>query len=119
VSTPKHNASAVSAAVIRAGGIKAVAARALGVSRPTLDRYLACYASAREAYDEANETNIDIAEGKLLEQVRGGDSDQIRFYLRTKGRARGYGDHVALTGKDGTPLPGILIINGPQPPPEP
>lgn len=93
---PSYRKADMIEAIQKAGGILAVAARALGCSRQTLYNYMERYPDVRAAYDEANETNLDVAEAVLLEQVRGKDKEQVRFYLRTKGRARGYGDRLTV-----------------------
>lgn len=106
----KFTAEQAAEALMRSGGVVAAAARALGVTRSTLHSYINKYATVRAAYEEANETNLDIAEGKLLEQVRAGDPKQIRFYLRTKGRSRGYGDRLEMTGPNGGPVQMAIVL---------
>lgn len=101
---PKLNAKTVAAALRKAGGVKAHAARALGIERETLDSYIKRWGEVARAYEEANEVNLDMAESMLLRQVREGDAQQVRYYLDTKGRARGYGKTLAVTGKDGESL---------------
>ena len=43
---------------------------------------------------------------KLIEAIRTGDNDMIKFYLRTKGKCRGYVEKAEYehTGKDGGPI---------------
>jgi hypothetical protein len=109
------------AALRQTGGFVSVAAHALGCDRSTVHRYINEFPTVRAAYEETNEANLDIAEAKLMQQVRDGDPSQVRFYLRTKGRGRGYGDRQEITGPDGGPIPvaRVEIVNAPQPPPEP
>ena len=106
----KRSAAEVIEAVTRAGGVKAAAAGALGVSRPTLDAYLDRWPEARAAYDDANEATLDAAEGGLAAFVAGelpGDDgpvpveprlrlDAIKFLLRTKGKGRGYTERAEV-----------------------
>lgn len=100
----KYTPVQVAEAIRAASGILAVAAHKLGASRDLVHRYVNDYPAVKAAYEDANETNIDVAEGKLIEQVRKGDKDQIRFFLRTKGRTRGYGDRLTLDGFDPSKL---------------
>lgn len=86
----KFKAEQVIEALRRARGVKAAAARALGCDRNTVDRYIREYATVAAAYEEANETNIDLAEGHLMKAIDAGNIKAILFYLRTKGKARGY-----------------------------
>lgn len=83
-------------ALRRSGGFVSVAAQALGCDRVTVHRYINEFPTVKAAYEETNETNLDVAEAMLMKQVREGDPGQVRFYLRTKGRSRGYGDRLAL-----------------------
>lgn len=106
MSRPKYSAQQVADAIRAAGGVVAVAARALGCDRNTVYAYAERHATVRTAMEEANETNLDVAEAGLASFVRGTVAgravddrvrmDAIKFYLRTKGRDRGYGDRLVL-----------------------
>lgn len=39
-----------------------------------------------------NEKNIDFAESQLLKNIKSGKEQSLLFYLRTKGRSRGYAE---------------------------
>ncbi|HYG66357.1 MAG TPA: hypothetical protein VD838_01810 [Anaeromyxobacteraceae bacterium] len=92
----KFSPDRVAEAIRAADGVLAVAARALKTSRDLVHRYVNDYPEVKAAYEEANETTLDLIENKLIEQAKMGLPEQVRFYLRTKGRARGYGDRLAL-----------------------
>lgn len=53
------------------------------------------------AFTEAEETVLDVAEGKLLTAINKGEMKPIMFYLRTKGKRRGYAERQEITGADG------------------
>lgn len=55
----KHKPEAVIAAIEQAAGFKAVAARRLKVSRPTLDSYINRWDKVREAYEKFHEVELD------------------------------------------------------------
>lgn len=42
------------------------------------------------AVDEINETSLDYVENQLLMQIRDGNLNAITYYLKTKGKNRGY-----------------------------
>ena len=47
-----------------------------------------------EFYNEVQtieENSVDYVENKLLEEIEGGNISAITFYLKTKGKDRGYG----------------------------
>lgn len=78
------------------GNISA-AARSIGASRTTVHNRINKSDKVKEAYDSVNESNLDLAENELMELVRDGNFRAIKFYLRTKGRTRGYGDRMDIT----------------------
>lgn len=56
------------------------------------------------AFAEAEETVLDVAESKLLTAINKGEMKPIMFYLRTKGKRRGYSERQEITGADGKPV---------------
>ena len=81
-------------AIQKAEGNLSAAARMLKTTRRTVHRYVSDYEDVRAAYEEANDTVLDVVENKLIEQAKLGLPEQVRFFLRTKGRSRGYGDRL-------------------------
>lgn len=86
------------------GGIKAAAARMLGCSRTTLYAFLNRHPALQEFLAGVDEEVKDLAEAKLIELIRNGDSSAIRFFLERKGRDRGYSHRVESTGPNGGPM---------------
>lgn len=56
------------------------------------------------AFTEAEETVLDVAESKLLTAINKGEMKPIMFYLRTKGKRRGYAERQEITGAEGKPV---------------
>ena len=86
-------------ALEKTGGNQAAAARALDCSRQTVWSRIQKSEAVKKAYDSVNEANLDRAENELMKLVDEGEFKAIKFYLRTKGRKRGYGDKMELSGK--------------------
>lgn len=91
----------VKLALEQAGGIRAAAARMLGCSRTTLYAFLNRHPGLQEFLAGVDEEVKDLAEAKLIELIRDGDSSAIRFFLERKARDRGYAHRVESTGPNG------------------
>jgi hypothetical protein len=59
----------------------------------------------KAAIEEIHESLIDLAESKLIINVKKGDQKAIQYMLDSKGKARGYGKaKIELSTEDGKPL---------------
>lgn len=77
-------------ALERAGGCQAIAARALNVSRVTMYRYLQRWPVLKELIEEQTELRLDEAEVALRSAVLKGEAWAVCFFLKTRGKQRGY-----------------------------
>lgn len=98
---PKLSLAEVRTALIAAGGIDAFAAKSLGCPTRTLRAFRARYPSLQKVVDDCIEANLDLAEAQLIKAIENGSLSAIVFYLKTKGRRRGYAERREVTGKDG------------------
>ena len=57
-----------------------------------------------EALVSVKEYTLDAVENELFKKITGGDTKAIIFYLQTKGRSRGFGNKLEVTGEDGGPI---------------
>lgn len=71
-------------------GIIESALRAAGVSRGTYDKWRRDDEEFNRSCDEVMEAQCDFVEGKLLQKINDGDISAIIFYLKTKGKKRGW-----------------------------
>ena len=71
-------------------GMVAVAARMLGVSRESIYHRLKTSPEIKEAHVEISEHQLDRSELKLFEAVEAGEAWAVCFYLKCKGKERGY-----------------------------
>lgn len=71
-------------------GIVADACKGTGISRGTFYNWCKEDAEFNEEVNQINEETLDFVESKLLENIKKGEVTSIIFYLKTKGRNRGY-----------------------------
>jgi len=86
----QQTAERIVAAIKGSNGLLTLAARKAGLNYSTVWRYSQDFATVKQAMQEAKESMTDFAEGKLFKKIKDGDTTAIIFYLKTKGRDRGY-----------------------------
>lgn len=106
----KYTADEMIEAIKKNNGILAKAAQALGCNRQTVANYIERYATVKAAYEEANETNIDFVESKLMQNISAGDTTAIIFFLKTKAKNRGYVERQEITGADGDAIHVVMDV---------
>jgi tRNA threonylcarbamoyladenosine modification (KEOPS) complex Cgi121 subunit len=88
---------------LRQAGSKHGASVLLSCDRKTIDRYLLEFPELNEAFIEAKETMVDIAQDSLLAMLQDkdckGHSSACFFTLTTLGKHRGYSKHVVYEEK--------------------
>jgi hypothetical protein len=91
-------------------GIITPACKEANISRDTFYTYLKEDEEFKKAVDEITEIQTDFVENQLFKKIKEGSERSILFYMRYKGRKRGYTESVDITtngkGLDG----GIKII---------
>lgn len=92
-------------------GIIAEACEAMNMSRSTFYRWYKSDEVFKEQVDNVTETQIDYVESKLIKNISAGDTTAIIFYLKTKGKARGYSEKAKP--KEDKPLPDTAVLPGP------
>ena len=70
-------------------GIISLALQKTEISRETYEGWLK-NVDFKQRLDRISETSVDYVENKLLQQINQGDLSAIQFYLKTKGKKRGY-----------------------------
>lgn len=83
-------------AIPGSAGIKTLIAARAGCSRQTLDAWLQRHSELRDAYREECQSGVDRVESALLKRVDAGDTTAIIFYLKCKGRDRGFNEHLQI-----------------------
>lgn len=77
-------------AINDSGGIILKIAEKLRCDWHTAKKYIDLFESTKLAYSSETESVLDIAESKLIENIQDNDNTAIIFYLKTKGKNRGY-----------------------------
>lgn len=70
------------------------ACKAAGISRKTFYKYKKEDPEFKKKVKEIEEIQIDFVESKLIQNIKKGDKTSIIFYLKTKGKHRGYYERV-------------------------
>jgi hypothetical protein len=89
-SQEKFKPEQIAEALRHSAGIYTQAALIAGCSPSTIKNYVERYAWLQELVNELSEQHLDLAEGKLLKAINEGNLTAIIFYLKTKGKHRGY-----------------------------
>lgn len=86
------------------------ACEAAKVGRRTYYEWIEADAKFAIEVEDTNEAIIDWGEDRLKARMKAGDTTAIIFYLKTKGKKRGYVERQEVTGAEGRPLNEKLIV---------
>ena len=84
-------------------GIVTNACKQVGISRQTHYEWMRKDYDYAKACKDIDNVTLDFAESKLHEQIFEGNVASIIFFLKTKGKARGYVERQELDVKQNTP----------------
>jgi hypothetical protein len=113
------------------GGIVSVIARKLGVDWETIRAMIDRHPSVKAAFEVERESVLDLSESVLMQNIRLAqraqlpqrddagnemyplpvDTSDAKWMLSKRGKHRGYGERVEVTGADGGPVV-VIRING-------
>ena len=100
--TEQHK-KAIIEALEKSLGVVTTACKKVGIGRTQFYNWLKeDYEFAKEVKDIEN-IALDFVESKLFENIRVGKTSEMIFYLKTKGKSRGYIERQEITGADGMP----------------
>lgn len=85
--------------VRKSRGIIKNAAEAIQVNRQTIYYWFEKDPEFYQNYLDILEEQVDFVEGKLLKKIEEEDTSSIHFYLKTKGKNRGYGESKDINVK--------------------
>jgi hypothetical protein len=93
-------------------GIVTQACKMAGVGRSTFYKWLAEDDDFKKQVQEIDNVVLDFVESKLHKQIDGGNPTSTIFYLKTKGRKRGYIETKDITNNGGSftnPFEGLTL----------
>lgn len=70
----------------------------------TVERYIHKWDATEEAVKAEKELMLDIAENQVFKEMLNGDVATAKWYLRLKGKSRGYEDTPTIKLDNGEPL---------------
>lgn len=78
-------------------GVVTTACKQVGISRNTHYRWVKEDEEYKEAVEDLSNVTLDFAESKLHESIMDGNIAAIIFFLKTKGKIRGYIERSELS----------------------
>ncbi|MBY0562446.1 hypothetical protein [Hyphomicrobium sp.] len=98
---PRFTNAQIIEALRLSAGIITGAADILKTSRQTVAKYIENSEELQQALEQVNHRTLDIAESKLMSAINSGNLTATIFYLKTKGKSRGYTERSELSGAGG------------------
>lgn len=102
--TTKENKEMFLKALEKTLGIISAACKESGVKRETYYSWIKKDPDFKAKVDELYEYQVDFVEHQLFKKIKAGSERAILFYMKYKGRNRGYANRTELTGADGEDL---------------
>ena len=93
-------------------GVVTTACKAVGISRAVFYEWQKKDSDFSAAVAELDNVALDFAESALYKQIQEGNTSATIFYLKTKGKNRGYVERTEITGANNTPLllPTVQVV---------
>ena len=100
--TEQHK-KAIIEALEKSLGVVTTACKTVGIGRTTFYGWLKEDEEFAKQVDDIQNITLDFAESQLHKQIKDGNTTATIFYLKTKGKNRGYIERQEITGADGMP----------------
>ena len=78
-------------------GVVTAACKECNISRNAFYEWCREDPKYNQEVENIMEVRLDFAESQLLKNIREGISSDIQFFLKKKGKSRGYGDSMDIT----------------------
>ena len=99
-----HTKKALVEALEKSLGVVSTACKAAGISRDTHYRWLKEDAEYKAQVEELSEVALDFAESHLHKLIKDGNPAATIFFLKTKGKGRGYVERQEIAVAEKKPL---------------
>lgn len=108
--TTKNRKKAMIDALRKTLGVVTPACDIAGINRITYYRWMEKDAKFREQVRDIDNIALDFAESQLHKQIKNGEVSSTIFYLKTKGKSRGYIEKSEIDHTSGgQSLPPVII----------
>jgi hypothetical protein len=97
----EHIKRAIVEAMEQSLGVVTTACRKVGIGRTTYYEYYNTDLKFKEEIDDLQNVALDFAESQLHKQIKEGNSTATIFFLKTKGKKRGYVERQELDVSSG------------------
>ena len=96
----------IAGALVACGGFISYAAKMLGCSQSNISQRVKKSPYLQEVLHDCTCDHLDLAEHQLITKIKDGELGAICFYLKCKGKHRGYIEKMQqeLSGPDGGPI---------------
>jgi hypothetical protein len=92
-------------------GVVSEACKTVGIARTQFYKYCKDDPTFQAEVKAIEENTLDFVESALYNQIKEGNTTAIIFYLKTKGKKRGYVERTEVTGIDGSPVIKLVRFN--------
>jgi hypothetical protein len=106
----EHTKKALLQALEKSLGVVTSACKKIGVGRTTYYDWYNSDPEFKKQVDDLQNVALDMAESQLHKQILDSNTSATIFYLKTKGKNRGYVERTEHTGIEGTKLFEIEIV---------
>ncbi len=101
----EHNKKRVLDALIKSLGVITTACKIAGVGRTQFYKWLKHDEEFATAVQDVSDIALDFAESELFKQIKDGNTSATIFYLKTKGKRRGFVERQEMDHtSDGEPI---------------
>lgn len=91
-------------------GVVTSACRKADVSRTIFYQWIKDDEEFARKVKDIEDIALDFVESQLFKQIKEENTAATIFYLKTKGKNRGYSERQEITGMDGNPLPFQIVL---------